>query len=131
MIFRHATPTASPIPAPAPSPAPEGVPIRIRVSHYWPPLGGPNCAAWAGGRCRSRMASGEPWEAWVGRAIACPPEWPFGTRLMAFGREWICLDRGSRIRFEGGIPWVDFLTPEPPAPYGSVADAVLFLERRR
>lgn len=66
------------------------------------------------------MASGERWEDWAFRkweepgAAACPPEWPFGTRLRAWGREWVCLDRGGAIRYREGIPWVDFLLRELP-----------------
>lgn len=135
-----ASPTASPAPSPMPAGAggpvlgaQNGVPVTIRVSHYWPPAGGANCARFVRGRCLSRMASGERWEDWAFRpwaepgAIACPPEWPFGTRLLAFGRIWVCLDRGSRIQFApDGIPWVDFLHPRPLAPYGAVANAWLY-----
>lgn len=112
------------------------VPVRIRASHYWPPLGGPNCARFVRGRCISAMASGERWEEWAYRrwdepgAAACPPQWPFGTVVRAFGRDWICLDRGSRIVFgRDGIPWVDFLYPRPLAPHGSVVDAIIIFPR--
>lgn len=69
------------------------------------------------------MASGERWQEWVGRAAACPPEWPFGTVVALDGREWVCLDRGRRVVFEAGIPWVDLLTPVPLYPYGLVREA--------
>jgi hypothetical protein len=68
------------------------------------------------------MASGQPWENWVDRAIACPLEWPFGTkvRLLDFNREFVCMDRGGKIKFVDGIPWVDTLTKEALTNYGAV-----------
>jgi len=95
-----------------------GQPITIRYSHYWPPLGPPNCAVFIDGRCISKTASGEPWERWVGRGVACPPEWPFGTQLLAFGQTWTCVDRGSKVTDN----WVDFLVPEPHLAYGSLVE---------
>ena len=69
------------------------------------------------------MASGESWQDWVEKAIACPPEWDFGTRMVIEGREWICMDRGSQILVEGGVAWIDMLTPSPLLPYGTVVEA--------
>lgn len=109
-------------------PQPAGKAVRVRVSHYWPPLGGPNCARFVGGRCVSRMASGEPWQAWTDQAAACVPEWPFGTRFRLYGQEWVCLDRGGKIKTMAGVPWVDLLTADAPAPYGTIAEAELILE---
>jgi len=140
MIFRAApdpdlAPDRSPaMPSPAPASEPRPRRIAVRVSHYWPPLGGPNCFRWERGRCVSRMASGERWEDWAYRpwrepgAAACPPEWPFGTRFHLAGRDWVCLDRGGRIRYENGVPWVDLLAPALPEPleFGDVAEAVLW-----
>lgn len=104
--------------------------IAVRVSNYWPPAGGPNCAVFVRGRCLSRMASGERWEDWAYRpwdepgAAACPPEWAFGTRIFVLGRWWVCLDRGGAIRYgPDGIPWVDLLWPEVLMPYGAIAEA--------
>jgi hypothetical protein len=41
------------------------------------------------------------------------------------GREWVCLDRGGRIRYEGGVPWVDLLLPALPEPlrFGDLIEA--------
>jgi hypothetical protein len=68
------------------------------------------------------MASGEPWQAWVGRAAACPPEWPFWTRLtLPGGEEFFCLDRGGKIVVgPDGVPWVDLLVAVAPVNYGDV-----------
>lgn len=95
----------------------------MRVSWYNPRLGGTNCAVFVGGRCLSNMASGLDWRGWFGRAIACPPEWPFWTRVVVAGREWLCLDRGGAIRFQGDIPWIDMLLEAPLYDYGTVVNA--------
>ena len=72
------------------------------------------------------MASGEKWEDWVGRAIACPPEWEFGTSLEVDGHMWTCMDRGSAIVFEEGIPRIDMLTPNPPPSVGTIVEAKIY-----
>jgi hypothetical protein len=72
------------------------------------------------------MANGKPWQDYVNVAIACPPEMPFGTKLIVNNKTWICMDRGSKIVYgEDGIPWIDFLTPTIDYPYGAVLDATL------
>jgi hypothetical protein len=105
--------------------APTGEAVAVRLSHYWPPLGGVNCFRYVAGECISRMASGERWQDWIGRAAACPPEWPFLTRLtLPGGEEFICLDRGGKIVVGAdGVPWVDLLVAVPPVPFGSVVSA--------
>jgi len=112
---------------PPPTPAIKGIPIKVRVSYYWPKLGGPNCSYFVHGQCLSRMASGKPWQNWKNKAIACPPEWSFGTRIIIKDQIWTCMDRGGKIVFEGGIPWIDLLTPKPPSwyRYGKIVEAVL------
>jgi len=95
--------------------------VQVHLSHYWPALGGVNCFSFVRGECVSRMASGERWQDWVGRAAACVPEWPFWTRLvLPGGEEFTCLDRGGKIVIgQDGLPWVDLLVEVPPVPYGS------------
>ena len=68
------------------------------------------------------MASGLPWQEYVDTAIACPPEFTFGTKILAFGTEWICLDRGGAIQYVDGIPWFDFLTGTPQVPFGTFVE---------
>lgn len=98
----------------------------VRVSHYWPPLGGTNCSQFRNGRCVSRTASGKRWEDFVGSGAACVKEWPFGTRFkLPDGSEWECVDRGGDIRTINGIPWVDLLTPNAIYPYGTVVEALV------
>lgn len=94
--------------------------IQARISHYWPPLGGPNCSRFVSGQCISRMASGKPWQDYIDRACACPPEYPFGTVFVVDGQEWTCLDRGGKVKTVDGIPWLDLLTERAPVPYGTI-----------
>lgn len=119
-------PTSTPSPAPtavpvAPTPAPDNwETIRVRYSWYNPALGGPNCAYFAGGECLSNMASGEPWKPWMGRAVACPREWSFRTLVKIDGRIFLCMDRGGKIVYDRGIPWIDTMLTKPLYPYGSI-----------
>jgi len=69
------------------------------------------------------MASGEPWEEWIDRAIACPVEWEFGTIVRLFGIDWTCMDRGGAIVYQDGIPWVDILSEKSPVSYGEIVEA--------
>ena len=104
--------------------------IPVRISHYWPPLGGPNCSAFVNGECVSKMASGKRWQDWVDKACACPPEWSFGTTVTFNGATWTCMDRGGKIKYVDGIPWVDLLQEKASYPYGTIVDAaVVFAER--
>ncbi len=92
--------------------------IIARVSYYWPPYGGLNCH----GDC-TKMASGEYWADWIGRAAACPGEFPMFTEIIIKGHSWLCLDRGGAIKTENGISWIDLLTPV--MPYGFQFGAVI------
>ncbi len=94
--------------------------VKARISHYYPGWGGPNCSNFVDGRCISRMASGKNWEKYVDKACACPVEYPFGTRFVVLGREWVCLDRGGAIVREGNKIWLDLLTKEKIVPHGDV-----------
>lgn len=71
------------------------------------------------------MASGLRWQDYVGKAIACPSEWKFWTKLIVNGREWICLDHGGAIKIVDGIAWVDFLQEYASYPYGTLVEAIL------
>lgn len=108
------SPTSSPTSIPGPTPTPIKITGFVKFSSYWPPLGGVNCAYEVNGECMSRMASLLPWQHWVRKAAACPPEWPFGTLVVIDDRPWVCLDRGGWIRYDprSGIPWIDLLTDE-------------------
>lgn len=94
----------------------DGEEHTIKYSWYWPPLCGKNCAKCVDGKCVSRMANGERWQDFIGYAVACPPEWPFGTRVTLDGKTWVCKDRGGMIVGN----WVDFLTETPAYVYGTL-----------
>lgn len=118
-----------------PLPKGGGENVKVKVSYYWPPLGGTNCSQFVNGECISRMASGEPWQEWVDKAIACAPQYPFGTIFVIEGRVWICKDRGGAIQqitqyIQGklfNVVWVDQLIEEPTVPFGTVVDAKVYL----
>ena len=97
------------------------------ISHYWPPLGGVNCATFVNGECVSNMASGLPWWAWVGRAAACPAELPFWTTITLPGGEtFVCLDRGGKIvTTAAGELWIDLLVESAPVPYGAAMPVIV------
>lgn len=106
----------------------DGELMTIRYSHYWPPLCGPNCGRCVDDVCVSKMASGLPWEDWTNRAVACPPEWPFNTRVTLGDKTWVCLDRGGKIITHDGLSWVDFMEKEPRYDHGTRVEArVLFV----
>lgn len=93
--------------------------ITVKVSHYWPDLGGLNCYNFVNGKCISKMANGQKWENHVDEAIACPKELKFGTKIKVLGKVWTCKDRGSMItKTESGAYWIDMLTPKAVVPYG-------------
>lgn len=103
----------------------------VRVSHYDPALGPPNCSAWDEEKeiCTSNMASGQDWKPYrnTNSAVACPPEWDFGTtvRFPDFDLTYTCLDRGGRIVYYGTgvaeMAWIDLLRPEALIAYGATA----------
>lgn len=102
-----------------------GSDIDIKLSWYWPPFGGINC----GGNCEL-MANGENWRGYVGRSVACPLEFPFGTIFQVEGAFFMCRDRGGDIKIIDGVAWLDFLYPGSPFPaygFGQVLDAVYWL----
>ena len=108
--------------APEPGPIVTGELVTIRYSRYDPALGGVNCSRFVNGICISNMASGKPWAPWMERACACPPEWAFGTVVVLDGQRWTCMDRGGKIKYVDGIPWVDFLTRTPQYSYGQLVE---------
>lgn len=113
---------------PTPRPGPKTEFIKVKVSHYWPDLGGVNCLNFKNGKCVSKMANGKKWESHVGEAIACPPELKMGTKIRILDRVWTCMDRGSMIVKEGNAYWVDQLTPYALVPYGTEVEAEMYLD---
>lgn len=68
-----------------------------------------------------RMAAGHDARQWYGRALACPEEFPIGTRFEISGSrygladgDWVCLDRGGAIVIgENGVVRLDLLMRAP------------------
>jgi len=84
---------------------------RFRYSYYYPPLGGVNCRDFIDGVCQSPMASGDLWEDYLYKAVACDSQYPLGTKFLVVAPEevkgeYICLDRGGGIE---GTDLIDFL----------------------
>lgn len=73
------------------------------------------------------MASGLPWENYVEKAIACPKELPFHTKIILDGKTWECLDRGGAIVFDGAYYWIDQLTAYPKYAFGTIKQAIMVL----
>lgn len=97
--------------------------IIVKVSHYWPDLGGVNCLTFKNGHCQSHLANGEEWEKGIDNAIACPPELKLGTKINILGKIWICKDRGSKIVKDGDAYWIDMLTRQTVVAYGELVKA--------
>lgn len=95
--------------------------ITVKVSHYWPDLGGVNCLTFVNGSCVSKMANGQKWQSGIGKnIIACPKEFKFGTQIKILGKVYTCKDRGSAIvKTKTGEYWVDMLQKEAIVPYGA------------
>jgi hypothetical protein len=104
-----------------------GETILVKISHYNPALGGTNCLHFVNGECVSPMANGEDWRDWMDKAIACPPELPFETKIIIGEEEWVCKDRGGAIVFDGSSYWIDQLTETPNYPFGETVQAVAYL----
>ncbi len=98
--------------------------FTVRISYYWPALGGTNCypANWIvqdnpyGGVCRSRLL-GQPWSDWAGYGAACSPKIKLGDRVYIerINKVVACVDRGGGIRdLPDGTAFVDLLMPAMP-----------------
>ena len=103
----------------------EPTPITLRMSSYWPPLGGANCGQFIGGVCLSKMASGLAWQDWEGVGMACPEELEFGTKIKIGDQTWECQDLGGAIVKIGDFYWVDLLTTNSPYDYGDIVEGEL------
>lgn len=118
----------------------EGEKIQVRLSWYYPPLGNVltdnpfhiNCDRVPGTdlpEC-DYTASGFTWFEDVGYWLACPENFPFGTKFIIEGKEFKCMDRGGAILIENDVAWVDILYPSNPFPnrnWGDVVTAVIKL----
>lgn len=102
-----------------------GEKVKVKVSHYWPPLGGINCDHTTGDCLH--MADGNQYIDYVGRTVACPSDWPLGSKLLIAGGWYQCRDRGGAIVMApDGAFWVDILYPYNPVGYwGIEVEAIL------
>lgn len=97
-----------------------------KISHYWPPLGGTNCSDFQNGVCVAKTSSGDSWESWVDKGLACPSKYPFGTKFIVQGKTWTCVDRGGAIvETTDGKIWLDLLTQKPPVSFGEVLEVTI------
>ena len=95
--------------------------VTARISWYHPatcfesPINCLNPATWW------QTASGEDARAWYWKGLACPSDYPFGTKFVIENSKygladhtWICIDRGGAIvtRSDGTIV-LDLLTDKP------------------
>lgn len=123
------TPTATAVKKAAVVNTPTPVPTKVRLtairvakmSHYWPDLGGVNCATFINGSCVSTMSNGEQWQTGINTALACPVEFPFGTEfILPGGEKFTCKDRGGAIvTTPDNKIWLDLLVQNPPVPFGT------------
>lgn len=102
--------------------------ITVKVSHYNPSLGGPNCARFVNGECLSKLSNGEPWQEYMGKnnTIACPFELDFGREIVLDGSSYTCRDRGGAIVITPeGYYWIDILAETVTYKFGEERTAYL------
>jgi len=113
---------------------PEGEPdleVDGRISYYYPPYAylSPeyemNCDKIDGVLECEHMANGQEVKYFIGEAVACPVEFPFGTVIKVWGGYYTCRDRGGAIvKISENTYWFDVLYPTMPAykEWGALAD---------
>lgn len=103
--------------------------VSLRLSYYFPPYGGINCDVVDGQEECLHIANGEFFYENIGLAVACPPEWEFGTIVQVGDRFYECKDRGGAIVKEDGYYWIDILYPWMPGGYawGQIIQGWIFL----
>lgn len=92
-----------------------------KLSYYYPPYAylDPayeiNCDKVNGVLECEHMANGQEVKYFIGEALACPPEFPFGTVFKVMGGFYTCRDRGGAIqRVNDNLIWLDLLYPYMP-----------------
>jgi hypothetical protein len=106
------------------------MPVKVKMTHYWPPLGGENCWWFYEGYCHSPMKSSVPWETLIEIAAACPTHWLGGVvEIPEIGRRYLCLDTGEKVVCEDDVCVVDVLTDQRYPWDGLIYDAVVYYPR--
>ena len=102
-----------------------------RISYYYPPYAYQkpeyeiNCDKIDGVLECEHMANGQEVKYFIGEAVACPVEFPFGTVVKIWGGYYTCRDRGGAIvKISDNLYWFDVLFPTMPAykDWGALAD---------
>ncbi len=95
----------------------KGEEITLKLSYYWPPLGGINCDIINGfEECRF-LSNGLDFRDFVGKTVACPVEFDLGDIVCFDGYCFVCQDRGGAIVKENNSYWIDILYPYLPDGY--------------
>ncbi len=111
----------------------QGYSVRIRYTHYYPPLGGMNCWNWNDETqyCDSPTYSGIPWESGMYWGAACPYDWGIGTWIeVPYWGSVMCIDRGDMVCIQDADGWlceVDILAPSIGKIDGQVLQSVVFI----
>lgn len=106
--------------APAPSGDSSGS-TMAKLSYYYPPYAylekayEINCDVSGGVLECEHMSNGQEVKYFIGEALACPQEYPFGTVFKVMDGYYTCRDRGGAIgRVDDSTIWLDLLYPYMP-----------------
>lgn len=103
------------------------VPARIKLTHYWPPLGGDNCWSFYDDYCYSPTKSTVPWETVIEISAACPVPWLGSVvEIPELERRFLCLDTGEKVVCKDGTCVVDVLTYKNYPWDGMEFDAIVY-----
>lgn len=110
--------------------------IDAKISYYYPPYAYKdvkyeiNCDKPNGILECEHMASGEEVKYFIGEAIACPEQFPYGTVFQVWDGFYTCRDRGGAIvKIDDNTYWLDILYPVMPYGrfWGELADVKVWL----
>jgi hypothetical protein len=106
------------------------VPVRVKLTHYWPPLGGDNCWTYYDDYCYSPTRSTIPWESVIEISAACPIPWLGAVvEIPELNRRYLCLDTGDKVICKDGTCVVDVLTEKIYPWDGMEFDAIVHYPR--
>jgi hypothetical protein len=106
------------------------VPVRVKLTHYWPPLGGDNCWTFYDDYCYSPTKSTIPWESVIEISAACPVPWLGSVvEIPDLNRRYLCLDTGDKVVCKDGTCVVDVLTDKIYPWDGLEFDAIVYYPR--